>query len=263
MEQKQKSDLENLAIATPIFYAFIVFCGSLYQHIYYYYFGISIFKFLEITEILVSFLDILILILTLFGVFILLIMAIPFAEKICEFVDKKIAKIKIRLKWKGKEKKVETREQKSFDKKKWLIFVCFFSTIYIVSIILFDLSDPKYNDSVTVVYMIYIILIVLFLGFELAENKKEITNEEKRHIVLYIVMAFLVSTVWYSSVNITCTMEVIKKQIVTIVTNDTIIKTDTNYIYIGRTNNYVFLRNSSKKRTDILSEKEIKKISFE
>lgn len=263
MEQRQKSDIEKIAIATPIFYAFIIFCGSLYQYIYYDHFGISIFKYLELSEILVSFFDILILILILFGYFLLLLMAFPLFLKLGQFVEKIVSKIKSILKLKQKEKKTEPSSQKSFNKNNLLLLVFVFSTVYIVSVILFSLSTPEYTDTLNLVYVIYMVLVVLLIGYEIIDNKNKITYEEKRRFLLYIVMAFTVSTVWSSVIDIEIKTQTIKKQVVTIVSNDTIIKTDTNYFYVGRTNNYIFLRNSSENRTDVISEKEIKEISFE
>lgn len=259
---KEKSDLENIATAAPLFYGFILFCGSLYQYIYYDHFSIAIFKYLDISEILVSFLDILILILTLFGFFTLLIMAIPVLAICGTHIENFVEKIRPFFKLKPKEKKAVASEQKKLDKNKFLLFISAFSTLFIVSIILFDWSGPEYSDTVGIVYLTYIIITILPLGFELAESKKGVTGEEKRHIAIYGALAFLVSTVWYACVSIQSQTENAKRQVATIVTKDSTIATTDNYFYVGRTNQFVFLRDMTKKRTDVIPQEEIKKISF-
>src|ERR1039458_4224621 len=53
-------DFEKITNAIPLIYGFLVFCGAIHLFVYYNYFEIDILQYLNISELLVSFLDIII-----------------------------------------------------------------------------------------------------------------------------------------------------------------------------------------------------------
>lgn len=238
--------IETIGKALPFGYAFLVFCGALYFHFYYNTFHIDIFRYLDISEIAVSFLPIIITIVILLG---FIMCFFPIAIIIQEVLKYLFTKSKKRN-WLSKTGKY------IFDKKLLTVALCLICAIYIyLSYNILNKVPTPYpfktsRDSWWVTFLILSALILLF-------------TKELRFKIISILLIFITSVVHQSISNVKETMDKSHNTSYTIVTNDgEVINTNDSCYFVGRTQNYIFLYNSKDASYKDISLNQIKKISF-
>lgn len=231
-----KIDLEKILKGVPVVYSFLVFCGAIYWNIYYSYFHINIFQYFELSEILVSFINNLIWILIVFAIITLqnLIVGIDFPN--------------------------EGKTRYGYNMRVFLVivsilgagaYIWFLSTSYIDS----EKGRDFWWNTIAVCTILTCIFGLLTEWHE--EGKEGIT-----YMSIYLFIAFMTMITLWAYVARFNAIDPKKSQTISIVTQKDTITTTSNYLYIGRTHRYIFLYDASDKRTDVIPETEIKKISF-
>jgi len=227
-----KIDFEKIVKAAPLFYGFLIFCGALYLYIYFSPFHIDIFKYLELSELLVSFIHVIFSILFLFVVFVIEIIAFSNIIKHKELTSYKNGRIG------------------------WLIGTAFLTAVYITFASSNSVEEGIKYNSLILVPALVAYAIVIWHEF------KSTTEESISYLAVYLMLALIVGTVYEAISDSKSRVEAARNEIVTITTKDSTITTNANYFYVGRTNSYIFLYNLSGKRRDIIPANEIKQITF-
>jgi hypothetical protein len=242
--------LSDIAKLTPLFYGIIILCGALYLDVFYGVFNTNIFKYVDLTEILVSFINVIVTMLRLFAIIILLvIIEIIVIKNLLK--HKKLVKISsqihILFEWYKKNKIVG-------------IFICTILTI----IYLFVTGSNSVEDKVkyyNVIFWASFIINIIIILIEFEHNNNE-GKREYTYLIVYLVLALFISTAWEAVGSAKNLIDNSKRETVTIVTSDTTIVTTKEYYYVGRTNKYIFLYDSLDKHRDVIPVDNIKLISF-
>ncbi len=226
--------LDGPAKSLPIIYAILVFCGALYFKIYFGAFNINIFKYLDLSEILVSFLNVIIPTLIAFSLLLIQIIIAGYVS-----------------------------DRKGFSKyhdykNLWLSIGVAIAAIYVGVVLNIRVEDYKtfgYTVSLSLIMLYY--LVCIFHEFLLQ------TDDSIKNTSLYLMSALVVCTSYNALHDIDTTVNPTKYEPSKILMKDsTIITTDSFYYYIGRTNKYIFLYNSRDNHRDLISVDGIKRISF-
>lgn len=257
-EEAKDKPLKDFVEAFPIGYgyAFLVFCGALYFHFYYNAFHIPIFRYLDISEIAVSFLPIIIVIIVFFGFF---IGAISFLNLLLSLINLFLGYFKSRVSITRKNLPFVSYAQKNeFVQSLWIVILCSLCAtyLYFANRRLDKFSDEiVFNDLREYYWYGFLIISAFFLPLATFRNK-----------IISIAIIFVMAVVFESMSDVQEYIidAKIKNKSYTIITteSDTIV-TNRNYYFIGRTNNYVFLFNSSTKSYDDIPMNRIRKIYFE
>jgi MFS family permease len=240
--ENNKIILEHLSAFGALMYGFLVFCGALYFHFYYNTFHINIFRYLDVSEISVSFLHILIPTVIVIGVL------VGYFYCIVSF-----PKLKNKKKVESAVKKVKPLLSMKKIQSIW-VFIAF----AVCTVFLF-ISNDRLSTSMTFyhdrdIFGFIFILIPIILTF-LKYNLKFVT--------INTVIIFIMASVYNAIGDVQSTIEGSQKTTWTILTkdNDTII-TNKKFYFVGRTNQYVFLYNSIDGTNIDIPVSEIKKISY-
>jgi hypothetical protein len=259
--------MEKITKLTPLVGAFLIFCGVLHLYIYYHFFHILIFNYLDFSEILVSFFNLMVVLIAL----ITTIFSGLFAFYTNFLNTSKILPYKFTVFY--------------FKKKNlWTLILLVVSTLFLYCLVLVSPDNP---DSKTVLFSTWFVAIFgcTFLVFGLIwpialEAQEIILDSQKiilpgiepepekkiyhyKYIILYVVLFVFMGVQIFTIQEVRHKIKDKNKIRVTIVTidNDTIITNSTHY-YIGRTNNYVFLFDSLDNKTDVFPVSQIKKYTF-
>lgn len=244
--------IQNLIPTIPIIGSFLIFLGVLRLVIFYAHFGIEIVNFLEFTEILTSFLDIL--------AITILVMILSIIQSL--FLEDK----------KTQEKKDKLRDQifkeRSFLKR--LLKYCKLSMdFFIISIILTILNFIVYyyqeKNLEALFYLPLIILslptlLLLFYEFEIKIRKQSETGK-KNYRLIYFGSLISLATIGqgkYQAHNIEHGGAHIGYQV--ILEDDTKLVSDHQNYYVGKTNGYLFFYHEIERKTDIIPITRVKEI---
>lgn len=252
---------EKKGISLNKYYAyigpFIIFLGMTRLIFFYKSFGITITNYLEFSEIITSFFDILV-ILAFFLSFALLQNYLLYSK----------AKTNESI---GIRKKII--EEKNF----WRILSLYFS--YLKSLILLYLATfgisiishyfyvPITDYEIKLASSLFLFLIIIIIVSVEIERKHKIlqSNQKTRMFYTYVLYCFIVifTIIGYSTYQINSIRNSKTTFGVTIVLeNDQIIKSDSSYYYIGKTQNFVFIHNQTNNFTDVIPVNRIKKLVF-
>ena len=263
----KKFDIESVVKTSSLVYAFLVFCGALYLEIYYGTFHINIFRYLNLSEILVAFLSILIEILFFAIGLLLYVMSIKYILRGFRFLEGTINRFatKIRIYFGVKEKEKKTVYWDVFGtyhtyKKGLLVILMVLSFAFVYIIRNAQLNSSYIKGDNFLILNFWIIFLIICCGLIVAEYETGNGNEIK-YIVFYAMMALIVSTAFWSADRIHGTVTGYKNDTIILKDNDTI-KTDSSKFYIGRTIDYLFIYHPLEKGTEVIPASEIKKIVF-
>lgn len=233
-ERLDSKFLDGPARALPIIYIVLIFCGALYFNIYYGTFNINIFKYLDISEILVSFLNVLIPILILFITsFILIMVAVFFSEK------------------------------RGFSiyhdhKNLWLSIGGITGATYIGFALNCSVGDYEISN-----YYYFLIPLMVYYAACIAHEFLIQTEDSLKNTFLHLMLALMVVTSYSALNDVEIRVISTRYEFTTILMKDsTAITTNSSYYYVGRTNGYIFLYNSTDHHRDLISVDDIKRISF-
>lgn len=223
-------------------YAFLVFCGALYFHFYYNPFHIPIFRYLDLSEIAVSFLPIIIITTLFFGFF---ICGYSLVRLILQRFKRKVAFI-------GEfSRKIGPWENI------WTVLLCFICAWYLYSS---NSRLDKFSDAFQFkwyrdyVWYGFLVLTALLMIITTMQNR-----------IISVIIIFVMAVVHESITDVKDTIDDAKRKnkTYTIILKDgDPIITDTAHYFVGRTNHYVFLFNSHERSYDDIPVERIKSISF-
>ena len=231
---------------TPLFYVYIVLISFMKQYIYYQFFNINISDYLELSEILVSFLDDTFI----YGLFIIYVIAVYFfmSKGYVRFMNLISRKILTFIHWLSKK---ERKSVQILDKHVWI----FFLVIAVGYGVIFFRNAIHHHDWIvfaSVRPVVIISIIVLFLLFHYSKLADRLNNILVKELILFSIILFLfnieravlaVNQVKYKN----------KIYITEIAFKDQKIKSDENKYFIGKTINYVFLFNKNDNKTTAYS----------
>jgi hypothetical protein len=249
-DDDNKLTFKTIIKATPLIYGFLIFCGAIYLEIYYNYFDINIFRYLEISELLTTSIYILIPIIMQYACDIIKFVIIPvfFLDCILCFVDKKRPSLY--------NIKCVSLYKKHIDK---FLIIWNLGLIIILLFCLHKNYEGNFDSNKIYIYenvskwIIILSIIVLLVEFKSGKIKYFIQT-----IIIVLIFA-IVSQAYYDA---DARIKNLKNEIVMIRTEKDTIITDSNYLYVGRTNNDVFLYNKRDKFRELIPTSIIKEIKF-
>jgi hypothetical protein len=259
---KIKWDLELIAKMTPLVVGFLIFSGSLYLDAYYGAFGVNIFRYINISEILVAFLPITKLIVIIFSVLMFYFSSAPYIVLGIRAIEEGIRKLYTFI----FNKKKSVKETKKWDiidfyvknKKGWLFNNLFFTITVLVVTLYCGPSSVAVKYNWAIVWIIFLV----FSSLALAAEFYTFSEGSIMYILTITMTAFIVSTMFLATDNIREKLEEGPKlKTIIIMDKDTLVSTKTNY-YLGRTNDYIFMYNKSDTSVTAISTSEVKSIKF-
>jgi len=259
MDEKVELNFETIAKTVPLIIGFLIICGSLYLDTYYSCFHINIFNYLDTTEILTTFLyiikDIIFISACAVG-YILFLKCIQFAQE--AYQKHKIKKNSL--------EEIKSKNIKEifyqFDKISFAIigFSIAFCITYIVKSYTIEINSNyiiKNRDWMGEVLMYYAIIGSIWITAQFEAG----TKRGLKNMIIFFALFFISFSVSKAVEKIEVAVNNVDLSSMVILENDTI-KTTPKYIYLGRTNKYVFFFNLEKKVADVIPQEGIKKISF-
>ncbi|MEI6123806.1 MAG: hypothetical protein WCQ95_09260 [Bacteroidota bacterium] len=256
-EINKKSDSDKLTSLLPYVGPLLILFGVIRLIVFYRNFGITIINYLDITEIITSFFDILI-------ITILAILNSMFQQFL--FVDKKNYEANKNL-W---QKLISENNSKAFlslcfQYYKRQIIITFILVLSCVSLCIFG----KNINWVLILYLISFALFLLVVNFITIfidrihfEFKSPLYKKRRAYFVFYFLVLIIIIcgfASWQaydvkkmkSNIGITVTLD-----------NDTILISNSSQYYIGKTKEYLFYYHEDLKVTDVIPMTRVKEINF-
>jgi hypothetical protein len=254
--QVQTTDFKITAFV-PYVGSVLIFLGTFRLMMFYNGFGISIIQFLDFTEIITSFLDILILS--------VILLSFAFFQNFL-FLDSKTRMRQQLLREEILKKNEFLRDLKLYFK---------YFRLYLIAsagILLYSFISYKYNNSISLfsIFKIFILLFIIFLlqNISLSIDRRHVENKTSSRdkfvfSTLSNLLFFVVVIIGFTQYQI---HDVIKNHstngtTITLDDNTSLESNNTNY-YIGKTLNYVFYYHEKTKSTDIIPMTRVKQISI-
>lgn len=256
-------DFEKVAKLVPLIIGFLIVCGSLYLDTYYKCFHINIFNYLDTTEILTTFLyiiqDIVFIFAGLIGYIVLVKIILWFDNKWSSYKKKKTVREEI---------KPDVQKENLLDK---FIHSDEMPTILTVVSLLFCLGyimksyDIEINSNYIIknrdwmgaALIIFTAVAAFLIMIQFEAGKKTAV----KNMIIFFTLFLISYSVSAAVAKIESTVNMVDLESMIILENDTI-KTTPKYIYVGRTNKYVFFFDMNKKRADVIPQDIVKRISF-
>ncbi|MCC9063950.1 hypothetical protein [Flavobacterium piscisymbiosum] len=227
--------VEKLIPLLPIGSIFILFCSSIKLIIYYKIFNISIVDYIGIQEFITSFIDDLLFYLCIFGIGVFLVLFDTIQSANQNFTLKS-----------------DTPEEYKNERKISLILAIF---ILLLIVVFSNYSDSK-SESMEIICVGLFVFLALFRIF-LSSTKLTISY------TLFIVTGIVLYTIMYGYSDAYKIIENKDKLKYTIVFKEKTYLTDKNLKYVGKTENFLFLYNLKSKRTTILKNDDLIKLSIQ
>ncbi|MCE3227926.1 MAG: hypothetical protein K0S32_2477 [Bacteroidetes bacterium] len=251
IEEFIEFNFETMLKAIPLIVGFFIICGSLYLETYYSCFQINIFNYLDTSEILTAFLY-----LTQELIFVFAIAAgYTLVIKAINWLDKKFKKSKPEVqKPSGFVSNIDTI---SFGMILVALLICLFYIYKSFTIQIDSKYIIKNRDWMRYVLWFFTIIGTLILTRQVEKDRKKGVRS-----IIYFSLLFFVSFSVSSAVSkIESTVNNVDLSAMVIRDKDTL-RTTNNYVYVGRTNNYVFFFETDKKIADVIPQGVIKQITF-
>lgn len=252
--------MKKLVEASPVIAAFLIFMGFLKLYIFYGHWGINIIEYLDFTEILLSFLGDLSILVFFIALYIIHVII---GFRITAIVEQHTGKVESKEQEQASEKQeisgngvnsknniVSEIIEEIFITKKWIGILCVFG-ITILFLVLFYF----FHSLVWLYFSIFILLQGFYFVFALFLN-------ENSSFQVSLIVSFFCFTILIAQYDI---KEVERKSVIdlyTITYNDQTIETNRDNNYLGRTSKYIFLFNKIQKKTEILKIENVKNIEI-
>ena len=234
-------NLETISKAVPLGVGFFICCGSLHLSTYYKCFHINIFNYLDTTEILVTFLYLIQDIAYLIAVFIGYVLFV----KSLLWITKSKADV--------------------FNKSRRLSFALIVGALllciaYLIKAYFIEIDSNyilKNRDWMRTVLYIFGAVAFIWITAEFEAR----TSRGIKNMIIFFALFCISYSVATAIERVEGTVKDIDKNSYVVLDKDTI-RTTKSYIYVGRTNKYVFFFNIDSVRADVIPEDKIQKISF-
>lgn len=269
--------MDKITKYTPIITGMLLFIGYLNYYSYYVFFDINISTYLTTGELLLSFLPLTIPILGVIGYISMMGMStiIRIADKEDkneEDDDSKIFLIYETTKY--SDKMVELWKNKEYKNIKGVMFIILNFSVLIISLFLtilfviyplflfvYSVSE-KWHEIPALIF--YITSAIWFIGFFAKLDKgANILNKGKGYINSFVMIMLFIACLWIT--NKQKAYKVLNgnsNERISFLYKDELITTDGNKVYVGKTNNYIFLRNLKENMNEIYFLNEINKIEI-
>jgi len=238
---------------SPLFYVYVVLISFMKQYIYYQFFNINISDYLELSEILVSFLDDTFI----YALFIVYIFTVYFfmSKGYIRFINLISRKILTIIQ---KVLKKELKPVQILDKHVWIFFLIIaigYGAIFVRNAI---------HHHVWIVFaivrpIVIVSIIILFLIFHYSKLMDKLNNIIVRELILFAIILFL-----FNIERAVLAVNQVKYKhefyISEAAFSDQNIKSDETNYFIGKTTNYIFLFDKNAKQTTAYSLNEIRYI---
>jgi hypothetical protein len=248
--RNDRINLENVVKLAPLLYGLMILCGAIYLDVYYSIFSANIFHYLDLSEILVSFINVIVTMLRLFAILAMLVIIEMYALRSI-FGHKSWAK------------KITVWVFNQYEGKKHF---CLFISILLTCLYFYFTANNSIETNIRYYWLVSAAAIFINFIFILLEFKPPGDRAKSGRVNLaavYVILSFFVSTAWDSVDDAKKMINLAREEKVTLITSDTTIITTPDYYYIGRTNKYIFLYHSTDKHRDVIPVDKIKQITFE
>jgi hypothetical protein len=246
-------NLERLAKISPVIGAFLIFIGYWKLHLYYKNWDIKISDYLDISEIMLSFLNDSNIIL--FFIFIMLAQ-MTIGIIIIAFIDRKIKnvtegenKIEVTADDKGFEGILPLFDKSFEENSKPIIIV--FSILSAISIILFFIFYKLTFLYFSFILFSQLLILILYYLFGIKNDKKLMQIS-----FVIIIFGFSYSLSKYDINETNCD----KTKVVLYIENDKRITSSDNFIFLGKTKNYFFFFDKCKNKSHIIKGEKVSRI---
>jgi hypothetical protein len=258
-QEKVELSFEGLAKAAPLVIGFLIVCGSLYLDSYYRCFHVNIFNYLDTTEILTTFLYLIQEIVFILACSIGYILIV----KSSLWISSKYQAYKIK---KNPQRVLSSKTAKNIFKQidevsyGVIVVSLIFCLIYIIKAFNIEINSNyiiKNRDWMRTALIAYAVVGSLWITAQLETG----TKRAMRNLVIFSALFFISFSVSSAVEKVELTVNKVDLSSMVILEKDTI-RTTPKYVYIGRTNKYVFFFDIDKKVADVIPQERIKKISF-
>jgi hypothetical protein len=257
-KERTELDLEKVAKIVPLIIGFFIGCGSLYLETYYKCFHINIFNYLDTTEILTTFLYLIQDIAFITAILIGYVLVIKLGIWIMDFSRKQPDKTNDPIK-----SSVQLNIFQKFGQVSSTLILAgalIFCVIYLLRSYSIE-YDSKYIVKNRIWMSAGLLVFSFISSFWLTAQFELQTKQSLRNLTVFTALFFISYSVSEAVVKIERTVNREDLNSMVIVGSDTI-QSNAKYIYVGRTNKYVFFYDTYKERTDIIPQGEISKMSF-
>ncbi len=253
-------DFEKIAKLVPLIIGFLIICGSLYLDTYYRCFHINIFNYLDTTEILTTFLYIIKDIIFIFAGLIGYMIALKIIFWIGDNFPAKNKKDSNEPTSKTKTNLIDRFVQSDEMPTILTIVSLVFCLGYIMKSYEIEINSNyiiKNKDWMGTALIIFTAIASLLILIQFETGKKAAL----KNMSIFFALFFISYSVSTAVEKIEATVNRVDKESMVILENDTL-KTTSKYIYVGRTNRYVFFFDTEKERADVIPQDQVKRISF-
>lgn len=259
---KKESTLKTLKDYLPLIYILLVCFGYFNKSLYYDKFGIDILHYLSIPELVLMFIPVGSVLVTVF-LFLIIIIA-PMIVFGPSNEDLELEAKKDRFNIYEKLDKIKNSKIKKISKKiYWIIAII--SSIYLnfVPGLLFlyfavskNFENQLFNSKIAIIVMIIWALIFL-LKFRFQNSKSKFNP--RIQLFVYFIMA-IIGFIVYSDMNLNKANSILNGEseyYVKFKINNQFLETNSKFLFIGQTNDYVFIRKIDSRENYIYNKKDI------
>lgn len=246
--------MEKILKYSALIYALLIFLGYSYIDNYYGFFGIQIYSYLDASEILLSFLKNLNLLLILVILAILInVFPMFFYHKISEKV----------LDLRPKTVIGTYKERNGIVYGYIWPFLIMLSFIYcIYNLIQLVKENPFIGIIILIVIVVLLLCYLVYYSFPIYFEKRNIKIDKKLlRIALTLIAAYLFNFM-YAYINYTRVFNKIGSSIISFKYESNIYKTSDSIIYVGSTSKYLFLKNCKSDDSYIFEKESIKNLTL-
>ncbi|MBP0903770.1 hypothetical protein ACFSKN_04210 [Mariniflexile gromovii] len=262
MNKKEDSTLKTLKDYLPLIYVLLVCFGYFNKSLYYDKFGIDILHHLNIPELILMFIPVGSALVTAF-LFLIIIIA-PMVVFGPSNEDLELEAKKDRFNIYLKLDKIKNSKTKKISKKLyWVIAIITSTYLNFVPILLFfyfavfkNFENTLYISKIAVILMI-IWAFIFVLKFRFQNSKSKFNP--RIQIFVYFIMT-IIGFIVYSDINLNKADSILNgksEYYVKFEINNQLIETNSKLLFIGQTNNYVFLRKIDSRENHIYNKKDI------
>jgi hypothetical protein len=248
---------EDITKAVSILVSILIAAGLLNQIVYYKFFNVQIAEFLNAGEILLLFADDLLFYLMVMMTTITVVALLP------SFRDNKVTAFKERRRFIRYVKTEEAFERLIFFFTQRWVGILLWTTSLTV---LYFTDKEFFNISIYVFSFEMCIWLLRWHSYEIRRSmriKDELTKQDETLYTSFsILLFFLLILLIYTVYDVRDVRDKQKFINTSIVVSDQAIKSDSNYFYIGKTDDFVFFYNKKKDETTVYPMEQVERINF-
>lgn len=281
-------NFKDLLAYFPVYTGVLIFFGYLNLHFFYRKFSINIYEFINTGELILSFLPILLTLLIIFSVlFILFITATGRGKSSTELTKYEEEKFNIKIQWKYFKERYIAEYLNTLHWFKQIVTVLFSPivfflsfSIYIINIIAiivviqYLVSYPKQfyelRYAISVFFVFNYVLYSNYFTSKIIRDLNDFLKRETKTFILYLeaIFIYLFFNFLYNYSDAQMVLDGKPQYNVSFTYNDSNIVTDNSIVYVGKTQNYLFVHDIPTKlnfiyQTDKIGNLKMIKLSYD